>query len=184
MVYGQIDPARLHGDALRCWYSRSPAEIDHERGRAADQTYERFFSPLRTETGPSVGGGAPSRLATKPGHVQLAAAAKPGFWDYWGVPGCANCHGYSPDTLPPVGVHPMAPPGDRPGDRNSTSAATPRLEWSNKPECNQQFEEDRKICQKAKSSVCWENSNLRLGNCSRDNGRLGNPRLEFGPRGR
>ena len=32
MAYGQIDPARLQGEALRRWYLRSPAEVEEERG--------------------------------------------------------------------------------------------------------------------------------------------------------
>ena len=30
MAYGQIDPARLNGDALTQWYLRSPADIEEE----------------------------------------------------------------------------------------------------------------------------------------------------------
>lgn len=31
MAFGQVDPARLEGEALRRWYLRSPDEIDDER---------------------------------------------------------------------------------------------------------------------------------------------------------
>jgi len=43
MVYGQIDPARLEGDALTRWYLRSPDDIERERQEAAAQRYQNFF---------------------------------------------------------------------------------------------------------------------------------------------
>lgn len=43
MVYGQIDPARLEGDALTRWYLRSPDDIEQERQEAAAQRYRNFF---------------------------------------------------------------------------------------------------------------------------------------------
>ena len=43
MAFGQIDPARLDGDALRRWYMRSPADIEQERQQAANQRYQNFF---------------------------------------------------------------------------------------------------------------------------------------------
>lgn len=43
MAFGQIDPARPEGDALTSWYLRSPAEIEEERSRAAEQAYNAFF---------------------------------------------------------------------------------------------------------------------------------------------
>lgn len=44
MAYSQIDPARLDGDALTRWYSRSPADIEQERREAASRAYDAFFS--------------------------------------------------------------------------------------------------------------------------------------------
>jgi hypothetical protein len=44
MATGQIDPARLDGDALKQWYLRSPADIQDERRQAEDRTYNAFFS--------------------------------------------------------------------------------------------------------------------------------------------
>ena len=49
MAFGQVDPARLEGEALRRWYARSPDEIDDERKRAAATRYDSFFSPTRRE---------------------------------------------------------------------------------------------------------------------------------------
>jgi hypothetical protein len=43
MANGQIDPARLGGDALTQWYLRSPDDIEQERRQAADQRYREFF---------------------------------------------------------------------------------------------------------------------------------------------
>ncbi|MGZ6018221.1 MAG: hypothetical protein ACXWKO_06090 [Phenylobacterium sp.] len=43
MAYGQIDPARLDGDALTRWCLRSPADIEQERQAAAAQSYNDFF---------------------------------------------------------------------------------------------------------------------------------------------
>jgi hypothetical protein len=43
MAYGQIDPARLQGDALTQWYQRSPADIEDQRQVAAAQRYDDFF---------------------------------------------------------------------------------------------------------------------------------------------
>ena len=44
MAFGQIDPARLSGEALRRWYLRSPTEIEDERSAAAERKYDAFFS--------------------------------------------------------------------------------------------------------------------------------------------
>ena len=50
-----------------------------------------------------------------------------------------------------------------PRSGRSDGSAGPSDRWSNRLQCNQQFETDRKICQKAKSPQCWENQNKRLG---------------------
>lgn len=47
MAYGQIDPARLEGDALTRWYLRSPDNIEQERQEAAAQRYQDFFGGNR-----------------------------------------------------------------------------------------------------------------------------------------
>ncbi len=47
MAFGQIDPARLEGDALRRWYLRSPEDIEDERLRRADQSYDAFYGGLQ-----------------------------------------------------------------------------------------------------------------------------------------
>ena len=54
MAFGQIDPARLEGDALTRWYLRSPADIEAEKRQAANAAYDAFFS--RPEDPQSDGG--------------------------------------------------------------------------------------------------------------------------------
>jgi hypothetical protein len=44
MAFSQIDPARLHGDALTQWYLRSPADVEEEKRQAASRAYDAFFS--------------------------------------------------------------------------------------------------------------------------------------------
>jgi hypothetical protein len=206
MAYGQIDPARLEGDALRRWYLRSPADIEEERRRKASRVYDAFFSesttapnseqyPQRDETssdrtlasGQELDDGRwrGERAAPPlPSQYQLAAASPRGFWDYWSPRGCQNCHGYTPDTLPPIGGHSPFPPSYSPRTGGgSGDSAPPRDEWSDRPQCNQQFEADRKICQAAKSPKCGENQKKRLGHCN-ITGEVGTPRLKFGPAGR
>jgi hypothetical protein len=51
MAYGQVDPARLEGAALRRWYLRSRAEIEAQRQAATDQAYANFFSDAHIADG-------------------------------------------------------------------------------------------------------------------------------------
>lgn len=208
MAFGQIDPARLEGDALRRWYLRSPADIEAERRQKAARAYDSFFS--QQTSNPTFQEDSHQQDETSDGHLwsswqqledgrwrseranaqlpagqyQLAAASPRGFWDYWGPRGCQNCHGYTPDTLPPIGGQSPFPPNHSPRTGGgSGDAARPRGEWSDRPQCNQQFDADRKICQAAKSPECWQNQNKRLGHCSRT-GEVGTPPLKFGRPGR
>jgi hypothetical protein len=244
MAFGQIDPARLNGDALRRWYMRSPADIEQERQQAAAQRYEDFFgdsggadagreppvnSPhidpgvnpgfetptehadpeftsvppgnqgLRSVSTPAERpaswevGYDPSALVVGTagkGSYQLAAASS-SLWDYLSPGGCANCHGYRPGTLPPVGGQSPLPPSYSPrtggggngGGGGGSSRSVPRREWSDKPQCNQQFNNDRKICQRAHNYLCWENQMKRLATCN-ETDLIGIPQLGFGPPGR
>lgn len=43
MAEGQVDPARLQGEALRRWYVRSPADLEEERGAATQRRYDSYF---------------------------------------------------------------------------------------------------------------------------------------------
>jgi hypothetical protein len=67
MAYGQIDPARLDGDALTRWYLRSPADIEQERQQAAAQRYEDFFG----------GNGAADDRSDAPGTQSSPGIDKP-----------------------------------------------------------------------------------------------------------
>lgn len=145
----------------------APQQVDPSQSYAPDPS------------GNSAGGDDWSNPLGQGGLFQLAAAPGKGFWDYWGVPGCRNCHGYTPDTLPPYsGPFPFHPDYSQ---RKGSSGSSSRPEWSDRPECNEQFETDRKICQKAGSPLCWENSNKRLGICN-STGKVGVPELKFGGR--
>jgi hypothetical protein len=49
-----IDPLSLTGEALRRWYSRSPAEVEEERQARRDQRYRDFFED-RADPDPEIG---------------------------------------------------------------------------------------------------------------------------------
>lgn len=108
------------------------------------------------------------------GLLQLVAAPGQGFWDKYFTPqGCINCHGrYTPGTTPPVwGQTPLPPDYSQ---RQGSSGSSSQPEWSDKPQCNQQYIDDRKICQRAHFSTCWANSTERLGVCNRTD-KVGTP---------
>jgi hypothetical protein len=73
MAYGQIDPARLAGEALTRWYLRSPADIERERQAAAAQNYDDFFAggsarsriPDLFSQGPDAASGAADSMAVR-----------------------------------------------------------------------------------------------------------------------
>jgi hypothetical protein len=111
------------------------------------------------------------------------------------VGSCVNCHGHAPLPLPPpFGALPFLPPLFRVGpspfplefrsrSKQEDESSSLREKWSERPQCNQQFEADRIICQRAKSPTCWENQTKRLGHCD-ITGEVGTPPLKFGPPGR
>jgi len=216
MVDGQIDPARLEGEALRRWYARPPREIEDGRQRAAAYAYDGFFGVVPSaefERQPNTSfetteiaslrkrwnkasdrpwrpGGAANKQAalarresSSPDYRQAAASGSSGFWDYWGVRGCGSCHGYTPETLPPVRGHSPFPPGSSFRRGGSDGSSSSRPSWGGGPQCSQQFEADRKICQRARTPECWENSNRRLAHCSRT-GEVSIPPLRYGRSGR
>lgn len=206
MAFGQIDPARLEGDALRRWYLRSPADIEAERRQKAASTYHSFFSqqtsnPISAEASyqqdetsddhpwsswQQLKGGRwrGERADAHPpaGQYQLAAASPRGFWDYWSPKGCQNCHGYTPDTLPPVGGQSPFPPNYSPraGGGSGDSGAQPR--GRDKKECDQQAASDSQICGRLRSpqdiAICRETASRRYAHCLRPDGTIGFPPLE------
>ena len=108
MAFGQIDPARLEGEALRRWYLRSPQEIEEEHRANEVRAYDAFFS--RSDHGQGL---TPQGRRVGQGY-KMAAASPRGFLDYWSPRGCSSCHGYTPETLPPVGGQPLFPPNTSP----------------------------------------------------------------------
>lgn len=202
MADGQIDPARLDGDALTRWYLRSPADIEEGRQAAAAQRYADFFGnasqPPNEDYDTSADQSPPDLDNARFGHGGLRAVAYGGGLDD-GVyrPGhdsaqitptadtvwnCPTCHGRLPLPVP------LIPPQLQPGqplfrEIPPSSGGASRRNWRDKSQCNQQFENDRKICQKAKSAQCWENQMRRLDYCNRTD-LITWPELGFGPRGR
>lgn len=215
MAFGQIDPARLQGEALRRWYLRSPAEIEHERQRAADAAYDAYFLPASQSVPPgaerkaSAGEGSgfdragfiwsqvgerrwrgsqarpDSQIGDRPSR-QLAATTPNDFWTDWTPCNTLSCHGRPAPSAPPRGggESPLPPLYYPRSGGGSGGADGRRREWSDKPECNLQFEKDAEICRKAKKAECWETQNKRLANCNRPDGTIGDPPLRFGPPGR
>ena len=215
MTYGQVDPARLQGDALRRWYLRTPAEIEGERAAAAERAYNTFFSQPSSRAPSDFGNTARSATAPaqndlgtlgttpaagldqqyragddkpfSPGveardsYVQLAATS-PGFWDYWSPRGCANCHGYTPGTLPPVGGQSPFPPGYSPRAGGGSGQGGSRPERRDKKECDLQYDSDSQICGRLPSprdvAICKGTASERYAHCLRPDGTIGFPRLE------
>jgi hypothetical protein len=180
MAFGQIDPARLEGEALRRWYLRSPAEIEEEQRKATARKYQAFFSPLgdqqSSEPNSPEPGGSPSNNSgttlervddrhwqghrggkaaqQAPDRYQLTAAAAPRrFWDYWGFRGCQNCHGYTPSTLPPYGGHSPIPPSNSPrsGGGSGGGSDAEGSRGKSPKQCAVQYENDSDICRSLNS---------------------------------
>jgi hypothetical protein len=114
------------------------------------------------------------------GLLQLTAAPGKGFWDYWGVPGCANCHGYTPDTLPPYGGQSSFPPNVIPRSGNSGGGGTPQTP-EKYPQCEMQFRNDSGICAQQPTpnaqAVCMESAVQRQIWCEKHDGEIGQPSL-------
>lgn len=174
MAYGQIDPARLEGDALRRWYVRSPADVEEERRSAAAQRYDQFFSGgdapahegqrerlvLEPSNGDFSGAGwprgseghwrAPKDDAVargRPGARHLAASSSASQASSHETPGsCVNCHGHIPlpPLPPPFGPFPW-PIGPFPSFRNIPGARPERPDRDRK-QCEIQAQNDDRIC--------------------------------------
>lgn len=215
MTPGQVDPARLQGDALRRWYLRPPAEIEAERAATAGRAYDAFFSQPGSSALSDFGNTARSATASAPNefgtagntpaagidpqyraggdkpfspdmdaresYVQLAATS-PGFWDYWSPRGCANCHGYTPGTLPPVGGQSPFPPGYSPRTGGGSGRGGSRPERRDKKECDLQYDSDSQICGRLPSpsdvAICRDTASKRYAYCRRPDGTIGFPPLE------
>lgn len=55
MPNGQIDPARLEGEELRRWYSRTPEEIERERQAKYVRDHDEFFYGASSKQSPATG---------------------------------------------------------------------------------------------------------------------------------
>ena len=199
MTSGQIDPARLDGEALRRWYLRSPADIERERSAGAARRYESFFGGAG-ERGQSTSArkgqpdsaepyGGPRQAHAADDHpYQLAAAPRPGYWLPWGPQGCANCHGYTPETLPPLGGHRPFPPGYSPrtGGSGGSGGQPPRSGGETRsgdhpPQCAIQYENDATLCRQVPNRAgrgrCWESAAKREAYCIGSKGEVGWPSL-------
>lgn len=225
MAFGQIDPARLYGDALTRWYLRSPADIEQERQAAAAARYDAFFGgsgereqagdePASSNDGSftyAVDNSGPPNEPRNSGQdrqfispfsppdasppdggawrgYQLAAAPSRTLGDYWSIPGCANCHGYSPATLPPVGGHFPFPPSYSPrsGGSNGSGGRPPSAHegessGDHPPQCAIQHNNDSNICRELPDwrvrKQCWASAAEREGYCIKSKGQVGIPWL-------
>lgn len=182
MAYGQVDPARLQGEALTRWYLRSPAEIEQERREASERAHDEFFGF------PGVGGDGVDRIqVAEVGQAradtpsgQQPAAGKARKWGYWGVGSCRNCHGYTPETLPPLGGHSPGPPSWLPFSRSGPPRSSLRRPSKDRPECEMQERSDLAICSRQPTedakAECYGTVTRRRSQCDLT-GDLGKPPL-------
>lgn len=184
MALGQTDPARLQGEDLRRWYSRTPAEIVAERTAAAKQAYNTFFSRLGGEVLSDLGASpAITPASSNPrGAPAPVAAPSRGFWNYWSPQGCASCHGYTPGTLPPLGGQSPLPPTYSPRSGGANGQGGSRPHRDDREECHQQYASDSQICARLRSprdiAICRDTASKRYANCLPIDGRLDFPALE------
>jgi hypothetical protein len=174
MAYGQIDPARLDGDALTRWYLRSPADIEQERQASAAQSYNDFFgntdgssdglaattdgqSPDDDPSGSPVPmpSGVPQRLPSSDADsgddsYLDGGVYYPGQDDAQKTPvantvwNCPTCHGRFPIPIPPQ-LLPLQPLF-RDIPPSSGGASTPEPYRDRHPQCEMQERQDRGIC--------------------------------------
>lgn len=162
MASGQIDPARLQGEALQRWYLRSPAEIEEERRVAADRAYENFFG--RPDSGPGRA-------------VQLASTRPPPT-----PTNCITCHGRSPVPAPlpwPIGPV-LGPIGTLPSLRDIPGVGPRGSGDRDRKQCEIQERSDRGICAQQPTSeaaaVCNKTAFDRRVHCD-ETGEIGEPDL-------
>jgi hypothetical protein len=151
MPLGQIDPARLSGEALRAWYSRTPSQIEDQRRQESDAQYRAFFEGVN-----------PDRFDDQISSSQsLLQASNP--FPFWGR-SCQNCHGGPSPTFPPFGrpaplpptIDPRVGPRGKPRPRNSDA-------------CDRQLAADNRICERQPTSryqgICYGSAMERYANC-------------------
>lgn len=202
MAYGQIDPTRLRGEALRQWYLRSPAEIEDERRRAADRAYDNFFSRPDSESQTVGTAGAKSaalaaetpwqrashnrwraeRVGTDSAVRRSVGLADPR------VPAtpetCLTCHGRSP--IPPPAPWPLGPVfgpiGTLPSLRDIPGVVPSGSDGGNPKQCVVQYDNDSAICRQLPTEGarfrCWESAAEREAHCIKTKGEVGSPSLK------
>lgn len=204
MAFGQIDPARLQGDALRRWYLRSSDEIEEERQRKTAQNYNAFYGglqglrepefesehsgvasetqlPQRSSGGYQLAANAASPAPTPPGQLRKPQAT---------IKDCVNCHDILPPLSPnpwlppPVGTFPL-PPGILPSFRRGSSGGGSSPDGSKK-ECAIQERRDRGICGRQPMEVdralCHASATRRRSYCDLPDGTIGHPALDTAKR--
>lgn len=206
MAFGQIDPARLEGDALRRWYLRSPEDIEDERLRRADQSYDAFYgglqnirqsaSPTPNRPRRASGFGSTARGSTSQVAAYDAGAVAP-QWTWSGprkpratVDDCVDCHGRLPSPpqipgmLPPFGKLPL--PGGFPVFRDLPGATPSGPRNEGRKDCELQERNDRRICGRQPTAqdqaICHASASKRRANCNRPDGTIGDPALDTAKR--
>jgi hypothetical protein len=206
MAYGQIDPARLDGDALTRWYLRSPADIEQERQAAAAQRYDNFFSAGAaispagdngTQGSDAADGAADAPGANTrrgewpPSYDRLSDGAFPPVGNdqmtaspfsltrvaATGWP-CVGCHGTGIAPPPPAYSKPPWATPWTPGPNLSPR----RPAKPHPPQCAMQNMDDSRICSRepgdAWKSVCLRSASDREAYCISHDGEIGWPPLE------
>jgi len=202
MAYGQIDPARLDGDALTRWYLRSPADVENERQTVAARRYADFFGDpgdganendgASEDQSPRDSRGALGRQdrpqprasrgglddgVYRPGQDELQST--PTAWSAWN---CSTCH--APLPLPPLlplppQLQPLAPLLRNIPPSWGGPAPEPRREKY--PQCEMQERQDRGICAQQPTepakAVCNASATDRRVWCEEHQGEIGSPIL-------
>ena len=196
MAYGQINPARLDGDALTQWYLRSPDDIEQARQASAAQRYADFFGsadePANGRDGSSADRPSPTLDGAQFGQTGLqpvgyGASLDDGVYhpDQDGVQkapvaatvwSCPTCH--VPLPLPPQ-LQPLAPLLRTIPPSWGGPAPEPRREKY--PQCEMQERQDRGICAQQPTepakAVCNASATDRREWCETHQGEIGSPDL-------
>jgi hypothetical protein len=200
---GQIDPARLEGDALRRWYLRSPEDIEGERLRRAERSYSEFYGGLRKLSQQASSAPSHSQFATgsdpasaRDGAFQVAAYDAPahsprpaasGPRKPQATPdGCIDCHGAWPSVTPPPGMLPpfgkFPLPGGFPMFRDLPGAMPSGPRNEGRKECELQERTDRDICGRQPTpqdkAICHASATRRRAYCDTRDGTIGHPSLD------
>jgi hypothetical protein len=199
MAFGQIDPARLEGEALWRWYQRSPAEVEEERQAKAAQVYDSFFGASNASSSaadandvapqgiasvdPAIGwnqiGDKRWRATRVPADVRPSSAFVADALPRATPWNCVDCHG----RLPPPPSLPIGPVpwslwpllrttlGSRPGEPDPDR---------DRKQCEMQERRDRGICSQQPNedskAVCNESATRRRVHCN-ETGEIGDPDL-------